>query len=387
MAPQFLKQTAMAASIAALALTSGLAEASHFRGGAMIASVSASGLLTVNATTFWRTTAVADIDEGGAVQVSGVGSMTQQGSQVNDTSDSRFTKVTSVHTIQLSGSGLYTINASSCCRVSGIQNFAGGSSTSWQLTSQVRWNGSTAITPILFNFSNVQPEVLRNANYNDNLDALAGAPGLTLNYDQALNPVIGSQPPGYTLNAATGAMFISAANTATYADNPSNPGADYSFSGNIFATNAAGQLVGQVEYEWLFDAVNTAGNNAPSINDQIINALIGDNIVTTVTASDDGLPTPPGALTWTDIGLLGSLGTCDNAPVFNTATQAFSWNTTGCTAGTYIYQMQTSDGSLTDAGVLTINLAQRGTTVPEPATLSLVALSLFGLSAARRRKI
>lgn len=387
MAPQFLKQTALAAGMA-LALTSGVAEASHFRGGAMIASVSATGLLTVNATTFWRPTAVADIDEGGSIAVAGVGSMVQQGVQVNDTSDIRFTKVTSVHTIQLSGAGLYEMTASSCCRVSGIQNFAGGSSTSWQLTSQIRWNGSTAITPILFNFSNVQPEVLRNANYNDNLDALAGAAGLTLSYDQALNPVINSQPPGYTLNAATGAMFISAANTAGYLDNNAgNVGADYSFSGNIFATNAAGQLVGQVEYEWLFDAVNTAGNNAPSINDQIINALIGDNIVTTVTASDDGLPNPPGALTWTDIGLLGSLGTCDNAPVFNTATQAFSWNTTGCAAGTYIYQMQASDGSLTDAGVLTINLAQRGTTVPEPATLSLVALSLFGLSAARRRKV
>lgn len=382
------KRSAVAAGVA-LGLASFGAQASHFRGGAMITSVDATGLLTVTATTFWRPSSPSDIDESGAIALggAGAGSLTQQGAQVNDTSDSRFTRVTSVHTIQLGGAGTYTVTAASCCRVSGIQNFAGGSSTSWALTSSITWDGSSAFTPILFNFSNVQPEVVRGANYNDNLDALAGAPGLTLSYDQALNPVIASQPPGYVINTSTGAMFIPAASTATYADNPTgNVGADYSFSGNIFATNASGRQVGQVEYEWLFDAVNTASNLAPSITDQIINALVGDTINTVVVATDDGLPNPPGALNWTALGLLGGGGTCTNAPTFNTATQAFSWNTAGCTPGNYIYQVQVSDGDKSDFGTLNITLGVRGGNVPEPGTLGLLAAGLMGLGALRRKR-
>lgn len=385
MANTNFKLAVMAGGVA-LALAGTAAEASHFRGAAMIPTVSASGLLTVNATTFWRTTAVADIDESGAISVAGVGAMSQVGAQVNDTSDSRFTKVTSVHTRQLPGAGLYTLSAGSCCRVSGIRNFAGGSSTSWTMNSAIFWDGSSASTPILFSFSNVQPEVLRGANYVGNLGALGGA-GLTLSYDQALNPVIASQPPGFTINAATGALAIPAASTATYLDNSTgNPGADYSFSGNIFARDATGALRGQVEFEWLFDAVNTSSNTAPTVNDLIINALVGDILNTTVTAIDDGLPTPPGALSWTDIGLLGGLGTCSNAPSFNTATQAFSWNTAGCTPGSYIYQVQASDSLLTDFGTITVNLSTGQQPVPEPATLSLLGLGALVLGAFSRRR-
>lgn len=373
------KLTALAAGIA-MALAGTAAEASHFRGGAMIPTVSASGLLTVNATSFWRTTGVGDIDEGGQIQ-SSAGSLTQVGGQVNDTSDTRFTKVTSTHTQQLTGAGLYTISASSCCRVSGpINSF----SNSWTMNSAIFWNGSSANAPILFNFSNVQPEVVRGVAYNDNLDALAGA-GLTLTYDQVLNPGISSQPPGFTINTATGAMNIPAASTtlANYPDNPSNPGADAAFSGNIKASDGS-----FVEFEWLFDAVATAGNLAPSINDTIINALVGDIVNTVITATDDGLPI--NTLSWTDVGLLGGQGTCSNAPTFNTTTQAFAWNTANCTPGSFLYQVQTSDSQKSDFGTVTINLSVQGpgpgTSVPEPTTLSLLGLGALGLGAFSRRR-
>jgi hypothetical protein len=385
--PNF-KLAVMAGGIA-LALVGTVAEASHFRGGALIPTVSTTGLLTVSSTTFWRPSAVNQL----GVSVDGGVGFNAGVFAANDASDTRFTKADGTHTFQLPGAGTYNISMSSCCRVDGIQNFAGGSSTGWQMDSTIFWDGSSATAPILFNFSNVQPEVVRGAAYNDNLDALAG-PGLTLSYDQVLNTPINSQPPGFTLNAATGAMAISAVDTATYLDNPtSNIGADYSFSGNIIARDGSGALQAQVEFEWLFDAVATAGNLAPSINDIIINALVGDNLNAVITAVDDGLPTPPGALSWTDVGLLGGLGSCSNAPSFNTATQTFSWNTSNCAAGSYLYQVQTSDGQKTDFGTITVNLStqqcrpgQCPNPVPEPATLSLLGLGALALSAFSRRR-
>lgn len=347
---------------------------SHFRGATMIPSVSPAGLLTLTSTTYWRPSSLppggnlprAGIDEEANPSVTGPAFsmlMTDVGSDPGfpgialrtfDRSDSRFTKVTQKHTVQLPGPGPYSISARSCCRVAGIIN---ANESRWEMNSAVLWDGSSAAQPISFNLGGIQIEVVRGNNYGDTIGAV-GSAGLTLTYDQALNINITSQPPGMVINGGTGVISIPAAQTATYLDNTQNVGADYAFSGNIFARDASGNLRGQVEFDGMFDAVGQPGH-APVVIDATISATVGQTLTHTFIGSDPDND----LLTWSFIGLTGPGGVTPFIapeplnPVTPTSA-GFTWNTTGSVAGTWIAQVQARDpGGLTDIGDLTINLA------------------------------
>lgn len=370
---------ALAAALLATTAITTSATASHFRGGALVSTIDGNGLLTVTATTFWRPAA-----PDGVFSISdNLGGLTlNEINRVEDTSDTRFTRIVETYTGQIPTgfTGLISLSTSSCCRVGGIANAA---ESSWDLEAAINYTG-VATAPILFDFSAIQPEVVRGANYNDNLGAISGS-GQTLSYNQNLNLSITSQPsPGFVINTTTGALFIPAASTAAMThDNTISvgaAGADYAFSGNILASDGS-----FVEFDWLFDAVDTGGTNqAPDVNDAVINALVGSTVNHTVTGSDpDGDP-----LIWDLVSFFAPGGV--GAPTFDPLTQQLVWDTTGANIGdTLIANVRASDGSLTDTGTITINIVGPGTSVPEPGAIALLGGGLLGFAGLwrnRRRK-
>ncbi len=366
---------------AAAAFTPQLASASHFRGGAMVAQVSSSGMLTVTTTTFWRKTFVGVGEDRPTVLGVGGGLMTQVGLSITDQTDSRFAILTSVWQRQLSpGMQTVDIRSTSCCRV---RPGTGGNWTenTWDLNTRIVWDGQNAANPIAFNFAGIQPEVNRNTFYTDNLNATS-PDGLSLTYNNNLNLNIFAQPTATFSIDSTGQLFISAAETPSVLDNQFNVGADRAFSGNVIASNGS-----FVEFDWMFDGVDQAVNNAPEVSNTTVFGAPGTlfNYVFTITDPDGDTP-----LTF-DSGFFSILGPAAALPAtFNALTGAFSWDSTGSAPGTYIWQVRGSDpGGLTDVGSITIHLAaQQDPAVPEPASF-LILVGMVGLvggtSLARRR--
>tara|TARA_R110000868_G_scaffold2705_7_gene18986 strand:- start:2774 stop:3898 length:1125 start_codon:yes stop_codon:yes gene_type:complete len=367
-----VKITLLAACVAS-AFVSSVAQASHFRGAALVPSVNASGLLTIDSKSFWRKSAA---DGTGSIFVSGVGYISQM-SRSDDGSDIRRDEVNQVYQVQLPGAGLYTMSWESGSWVYGVPNASGDFGT----TSTIFWDGQTANAPIIFDLENIQQEVVRNVAYSDNLDAV----GNNLTYDDThLSSGMSSQAPGYSIDAS-GQINMSAATTNAIADNGSNSGADVAFSGKINSTDGS-----NVEFTWLFDAVSTASNNAPSITDLVINALVGDVIDETLVVTDiDGDP-----VTVSFNSIFGPGGIIPGNSTFDPLSLNFMWDTTGFGVGSYVATFNASDGSLTDQGTIRINLTTGGNPppppppnpAPAPASALLLGLGLLGLVGLRRKK-
>lgn len=369
------------------------ASASHNRGSVLIPSIDSNGNLTVNATSFWRPTAP---DSVYSVSITGPGGTSFGGGMTDlgdNTSDSRFTRNEATYTTNISngGAGLYTISWSSCCRVSGIQNHSSSGGANMGTQSTIYWDGQSAITPISFDIQNIQPNVPRNVAYSDNLD-VTSPDGYSLSYDDSVLTVgLQTQAPGFTIDS-TGQIEIPLANTQAYADNPSNDGADYAFSGQIIASDG-GQQVATVQFDWLFDAVDEAANQTPQIQDVVINATVGDNINQIMTATD---PNTGDIVTLSFLGFNGPGGAIAGSSFVqgtpgNPTDGTFSWDSTGAQVGTYIATFSATDGSQTDQGTLRINLTAAGPdpdtgVIPLPAGFVLLGSALAGLGALRRRR-
>jgi hypothetical protein len=68
------------------------------------------------------------------------------------------------------------------------------------------------------------------------------------------------------------------------------------------------------------------------------------------------------------------------APVFDTDTLKFSWDSTGAYPGTYKWLVSGSNGNGSDTGLVSVELR-----IPEPASLALFGLALVGFVGCRRK--
>lgn len=374
---------------AVVAVTALPAAASHNRGSVMIPTIDGSGNLSVETTSFWRTSFPDRVSRVSITAPDGTSQTFNTVNQSTDLSDTRWARTDDDVNVSLSSvfgasatAGVYTISWGTCCRVGGLPNGADGDMGT---TSTILWDGQNAVDPITFDIQNIQPNVVRGAPYSDNLD-VTSADGNSLSYNDAYTPVgITSQATGFAIDAS-GQINIAGADTATYADNPQaqNIGADIAFYGAIVASDG-GTEVANVQFDWVFDGVAQGSNQVPDVADVVINAMAGDSINTLITATDpNGDPIALSQISFNGPGgsIMGSTF-LDNGD----DTGTFTWDSTGFAVGTYIATILGNDGGLTDQGTITINLTAGGpglSQVPLPAGMVLMLSGLAGLGVARK---
>jgi hypothetical protein len=132
----------------------------------------------------------------------------------------------------------------------------------------------------------------------------------------------------------------------------------------------------------------------PVVHDAVIdnvNASGPGMVMHTFTCSGFGTCFPPSPPVWDNFQFVSYTpnygGAGDGAAeaanaTFDPGTQQFFWNTVGAPRGDYVWSVRKTQGSQSDTGTLTV----RVTSVPEPATISLLSLAPFAFLGIIRRR-
>lgn len=154
---------------------------------------------------------------------------------------------------------------------------------------------------------------------------------------------------------------------------------------NVAVANPAGDIIANLT-KADFPITGGGGGTGPTVADYLnSDATLNKVVATTITATGDA------PITWGNLtnfsytpgfGALPAAPGLSKQPTWNPATQAFSWDTSGSTRGTYVWNVQATNGVSNDTGSITVEVR----TVPEPATLVMIGLAAFGCVGIARRR-
>jgi hypothetical protein len=118
--------------------------------------------------------------------------------------------------------------------------------------------------------------------------------------------------------------------------------------------------------------LGSISNQGPIVDDAATSAMLGEIVEHTFTASDPNND----PLTWELVELVGTVAPAE-PPLFDPATQQFTWDTSGSAAGIYEARVRATDPlGLNDIGILTITLVPAPTGLPVFAWIALIGSAL-----------